>query len=118
MNNFYEKVILLLPTLSEEEVQEAVKKISSIITDNGGEILKIDNWGKRKLAYKLNKQNTGYYVLFLFKAPPSAIKKMEEFYRVYDPVFKFMIIKLTKQQIAMMPPEIKGMPVEPSEVTA
>ncbi|WP_353684865.1 30S ribosomal protein S6 [Thermodesulfovibrio sp. 3907-1M] len=117
MNNFYEKMVLLLPTLSEEEVQEAVNKISSVITENGGEILKIDNWGKRKLAYKLNKQNMGYYVLFLFKAPSSAIKKMEQFYRVYDPVFKFMIIKLTKQQIAALPPDIKGIPVEPSEVT-
>jgi len=116
--NFYEKVVFIVPTLSEEEVQEAVKKISSVITENGGEILKVDNWGKRKLAYKLNKQNMGYYVLFLFKAPSSAIKKMEDFYRVYDPVFKFMVIKLTKHQIAALPPEIKGIPVEPSEVVA
>lgn len=117
MNNFYEKVVLLLPTLSEEEVEEAIKKISSFIAEQGGEVLKVENWGKRKLAYKLNKQTMGYYVLFLFKAPSSAIKKMEEFYRVYDPVFKFMILKLTKHQIAALPPEIKGIPVEPSLVT-
>lgn len=66
MNNFYEKVVLLLPTLTEEEVQEAVKKISSLIVENGGEILKVDNWGKKKLAYKLNRQTMGYYVLFLY----------------------------------------------------
>ncbi len=79
MNNFYEKVVLLLPTLSEEEVKESINKISSLITDNGGEVLKVDNWGKRKLAYKLNKQNMGYYVLFLFRAPSSAIKKWKIF---------------------------------------
>ncbi len=118
MNNFYEKVVLLLPTLTEEEVQEAIKKISSLIVENGGEILKIDNWGKKKLAYKLNRQTMGYYVLFLFKAPALSIKKMEEFYRVYDSVFKFMVLKLSKHQIASLPPEIKGIPVEPSELAS
>lgn len=118
MNNFYENMVLLLPTLSEEEVQEAIKKISSFIVENGGEVLKVDNWGKRKLAYKLNKQTMGYYVLFLFKAPASSIKKIEEFYKVYENVFKFMILKLTKHQIASLPPEIKGIPVEHSELTS
>ncbi|MCS7215351.1 MAG: 30S ribosomal protein S6, partial [Thermodesulfovibrio sp.] len=88
MNNFYEKVVLLLPTLSEEEVKDAIKRISSLIVENGGEVLKVDNWGKKKLAYKLNRQTMGYYILFLFRAPASSIKKMEEFYKVYDPVFK------------------------------
>jgi len=118
MNNFYEQLVLLLPTLSEDEVQDAVKKISSFIVENGGEILKVDNWGKRKLAYKLNRQTMGYYVLFVFKAPSSVIKKIEEFYKVYDPIFKFMVIKLTKHQIASLPPEIKGIPVEPSELVS
>lgn len=53
MNNFYEKVVLLLPTLTEEEVQEAVKKISSLIVENGGEVLKVDNWGKKSLHINL-----------------------------------------------------------------
>lgn len=116
LNNFYEKIVLILPSLSEEEVQEVVKKISSLIVENGGEVLKIDNWGKRKLAYTLNKQKMGYYIVFLFKAPSAAIKKFEEFYKVYDPVFKFMIVKLTKQQVNALPDDIKGIPVKPSEL--
>ncbi|GAB6183097.1 30S ribosomal protein S6 [Thermodesulfovibrio hydrogeniphilus] len=116
--NFYEQVVLLVPTLSEEEVQEAIKKISNLIADNAGEVLKVENWGKRKLAYKLNKQAMGYYVLFLFKAPSSTIKKIEDFYKVYDPVFKFMIVKLTEKQIKALPPEIKGIPVEASEIVS
>ena len=117
-NNFYEQVVLLLPTLSEEEVKDAINKISSLINENGGEVLKVDNWGKCKLAYKLKKQTMGYYLFFLFKAPSSLIKKIEDFYKIYDPVFKFMFIKLTKKQISALPPEIKGVPVEPSELTA
>ncbi len=116
--NFYEQVVLLVPTLSEEEVQEAIKKISNLIADNSGEVLKVENWGKRKLAYKLNKQIMGYYVFFLFKAPSLTIKKIEEFYRVYDPVFKFMIVKLTEKQIKALPPEIRGIPVEASDIVS
>ncbi len=116
--NFYEKMVLLLPTLSEEELKEAINKISGVITDNEGEVLKIDNWGKRKLAYKLNKQSMGYYVLFIFKAPSKAIKAIEDFYKVYDPVFKYMIIKLEKEQISALPPEVKGIPVEPKEISS
>lgn len=116
-NNFYEKIVLLLPTLSEEEVKDVINKITSFITDNGGEVLKIENWGKKKLAYKLNKQSKGYYVLFIFKAPPKTIHSIEEFYKVYDFVFKYMVIKLSKEQIASLPPEIKGIPIEPSEIS-
>lgn len=116
-DNFYEKMVLLLPTLSEEEVKEAINKISTIITDNGGEVLKIENWGKKKLSYKLNKQTMGYYVLFIFKAPAKTIKVLEDFYKVYDSVFKYMVIKMTKEQIATLPPEIKGIPIEPKEIS-
>lgn len=116
MLNFYEQVVLVLPTLSEEELSEVINKISSVIADNGGEVLKVENWGKKKLAYKLNKQTMGYYLLFIFKAPSSAVKNIEDFYKVYDPVFKFMIIKLSKKEVAALPPEIKGIPIEPSEI--
>lgn len=116
--NFYEKVVLLLPTLSEEEVKEAIQRISNLINENSGEILKVENWGKRKLAYKLNKYSMGYYILFIFRSPASTIKKLEEFYKVYDLVFKFMIVKLTKHQINALPPEIRGIPIEPSEISS
>lgn len=114
--NFYEKMVLLLPFLSDEEVKDAINKISSVITDNGGEVLKIENWGKRRLAYRLNKQSMGYYVLFIFKSSSKAIKIIEDFYKVYDPVLKYMIIKLSKEQISALPADIKGIPVEPSEI--
>lgn len=117
-DNFYEKVVLLLPTLSEEEVKEAIKKISSVITDNGGEVLKIENWGKKKLSYKLNKQTMGYYILFIFKAHSKTIKSIEDFYKVYDQAFKYMVIKMSKEQIAKLPPEIRGIPVEPKEISS
>ncbi|MCL4457924.1 MAG: 30S ribosomal protein S6 [Nitrospirae bacterium] len=106
--NIYENVVILNPSLSEDELKSAVDKISDLIKNAGGEILKTDNWGKRKLAYELNKQKMGVYMLFLFKAPASVIKKIEGYFKVFDPVIKFMVIKLDKKQIAALPKEAAG----------
>ncbi|MCX8070314.1 MAG: 30S ribosomal protein S6 [Thermodesulfovibrionales bacterium] len=101
--NFYEIAVILNPNLSEDEIKSSVEKISNIITSNGGEMLKVDNWGKRKLAYELNKQKFGLYIFFLFKSPSQTIKKIEDYFKVYDIVIKFLVIRLTKQQLSTLP---------------
>ncbi len=104
--NYYENFVIIEPTLGDEEIQEVSSKIKEFIQKKGGEILKEDHWGRRKLAYELNKRSQGYYILYTFKAPPSIIKQLEDFYKVYDPVFKFMVIKLTKKELG---PLIEGL---------
>lgn len=113
--NIYENTVILDPALSEEEIKSAIDKITDLITNSDGEILKIDNWGKKKLAYELNKQKMGTYVLFLFKAPPSVIKKIESYFKVFDPAIKFMVIKLNKKQIAATSADVLGIPAIPQE---
>jgi small subunit ribosomal protein S6 len=81
-------------------------------------MLKVDVWGKRKLAYEMNKQKMGSYYLLIYKAPPAGIKKLEEYFKVLDVVLKFMIVKLGIKQIAALPKEITGLPVTPEEVAA
>jgi small subunit ribosomal protein S6 len=61
-------------------------------------VLKVDPWGKRRLAHEIKKHNRGHYVLFLFRAPSSTTKKLEDFFRVHDPVFRYMHVKLEKKQ--------------------
>ncbi|TAN41130.1 MAG: 30S ribosomal protein S6 [Nitrospirae bacterium] len=104
--NIYENVVILNPSLSEEELKAALDKIGDLVKNNGGEVLKIDNWGKRKLSYELNKQKMGHYIMFIMKTPPLAIKKIENYFKVYDPVIKFMVIKLGKKQIAALPKDV------------
>jgi small subunit ribosomal protein S6 len=104
--NIYENAVILNPSLSEEEINAAIDKISDLIKNAGGRILKIDNWGKRRLAYELNKQKMGIYVFFLFESPSSLIKKIEDYFKVFDPVVKFMVLKLNKKQIAALPKEV------------
>ena len=97
--NIYENIVILDSTLSDEESEGAVTKIKELITGNGGEVLKVDVWGRRKLAYEIKKHKKGLYVLLLYKTPTSTIKKLEDFYRVSDSIIKYMIIKLESKQI-------------------
>lgn len=108
--NFYENIVILNPSLNDEDLKSAVARITDIITNAGGEVLKVDNWGRKKLAYELNKQKMGFYILYLFKAPSPAIKKIEDYFKVYDPVIKFMVVKLGKKEMAALPKEVTGIP--------
>ncbi len=94
--NYYEKVMIIDPNLDDSAVDEAVGKVKDIILKEGGEILKTDNWGRRKLAYELNKRKQGNYVLLLFKSPPTTIGKLEKHCKLFETIIKFMIVKLVK----------------------
>lgn len=97
--NVYENIIILNPALSDEETDMAVSKVKDLIIKQGGEVLKVDIWGRKKLAYEIKKQKKGTYALLLYKAPPAAIKKLEDLYKVFDSVIKYLIIKLDAKQI-------------------
>ena len=94
--NYYEKVMIVDPTLDDSAVDEAVGKVKDIILKEGGEIIKTDNWGRRKLAYELNKRKQGNYVLILFKSPPATIGKLEKHCKLFETIIKFVIVKLVK----------------------
>ncbi len=106
--NFYETVVILNPSLGEEEAKTVIDKITDLLKNAEGEVFKVEVWGKRRLAYEMSKQKMGNYVFFLFKAPSSAIKKLEDYFKVLDIVLKFMVVKLGKKQIEALPKEISG----------
>ncbi|HWR57558.1 MAG TPA: 30S ribosomal protein S6 [Thermodesulfovibrionales bacterium] len=98
--NIYENIVILNATPTDEELELSTNKIKDLITNSGGEILKVDVWGRRKLANEIKKQKKGFYVLFVIKSASSLIRKLEDYYKVFDPVIKYMVIKLEKKQSA------------------
>jgi len=98
--NIYESITILNASLTDEEIEAATDRIKDLITNSGGEILKADMWGRKRLAYEIKKHKKGYYILLVFKAAPSLIKKLEDLYKVFDPVIRYMVIKLDKRQAA------------------
>jgi small subunit ribosomal protein S6 len=97
--NTYENIIILDAALTDEEAESAVTKIKELIAGSGGQVLKVDVWGRRKLAYEIKKQKKGLYVLLSYKTPPATIKKLEEFYKVFDAGLKYLVIKLGTKQV-------------------
>ncbi len=95
MNN-YETVFILTPVLSEEQMKEAVNKFSSLLTDNGAEIVNREEWGLRKLAYAIQHKTTGYYTLLEFKADPSLIATLETHFRRDERVLRFLTFRQDK----------------------
>jgi small subunit ribosomal protein S6 len=100
--NIYENIVILNASLPDEEINASIAKIRDLVTNAGGEILKTDLWGRRKLAYEIKKQQKGFYVLFVCKTPSPAVRKLEEFYKVFDPVIKYMVVKLGPKQIKQL----------------
>ena len=100
--NIYENIVVLNAALPDEEITAALSRIKDLVANEGGEVIKTDSWGRRKLAYEIKKQTKGFYVMFIFKTPASTIKKLEELYKVFDPVIKFMVIKLGPKQVKQL----------------
>jgi len=90
----YETMFLLHPDLSSEDRESAIEKFSNIIKDGSGEIVNIDPWPLRKLAYKVQKQTQGYYVVMDFGAPGDVIQELTRNFRLDEQVMKFMTTKL------------------------
>lgn len=91
--NKYESVIIINPTVDEEGVKELVKKFTDLINTDG-KVEKVDELGKKRLAYEVQKNKEGYYVVFYFEANPNLISELERNYRITDEVIKFMSVKV------------------------
>jgi small subunit ribosomal protein S6 len=98
--NIYENIVILNASPTDEEIEASLKKIKDLITNAGGEILKVDAWGRRKLANEIKKQKRGFYVFLVFRSASSLIRKLEDYYKVFDPVIKYMVIKLGSKESA------------------
>ena len=90
----YETIFIASPTLTEEQVDELVKQYEGIIAEQGGELLKTDKWGRKKLAYEVQKFSEGYYTLFEMNAGPKLVAELERRFRNNDAVIKFMSVRL------------------------
>ena len=94
--NQYETVFILTPVVSDEQMKEAVNKFKGVLTKAGAEIINEENWGLKKLAYTIDKKNTGFYVLIEFKAEPQVLKTLEVAYRREEKVLRFLTVKMEK----------------------
>ena len=89
----YENLVIVKPTLTEEEIKNNIAAIEAVITDNGGAIIARDEMGMRKLAYPIEKTPRGYFHVVYYTIDPSAINEIERRFRINEELMRFVTIK-------------------------
>ena len=87
----YESIFILNPTLTEEATKALVEKFTALVSANG-ELFKVDEWGKRRMAYAIEDLNEGYYVLVEFESAPAFPAELDRIYKITDGVMRSIII--------------------------
>ncbi|MEE8205935.1 MAG: 30S ribosomal protein S6 [Nitrospinaceae bacterium] len=95
----YHSVLILKPDLDEDQVDQSVEKITSIINKFGGSILKLDKWGKKRLAYRIKKNKFGYYLNVYHTCEQGRVLDLEKGYQLYEQIIKYLVIRLEERDI-------------------
>jgi small subunit ribosomal protein S6 len=85
-------MLILPPEADESVVSGAMDRITKAVSEGGGEVGKVDRWGRRRLAYEIARQNEGYYVVVEFTADPAVIAELERTLHLADEVLRFKVI--------------------------
>lgn len=86
--------MFIVKPLEEEATNAVITKFESLINNNGGQVEKIDRWGKKRLAYIVKDFTEGFYVLVNFTAVPATILELDRIMKITEDILKFMIIKV------------------------
>lgn len=97
--NSYELAILYDPDL-EIDLQKATERVEKILSDNGAKITNTDNWGKRKLAYPIKKNESAVYVFYAVDIPAQSVTKIEQTLNITDEVIRFLITRPDEKKLA------------------
>ena len=97
----YQSVLIVKPDLDEAQVDRVLEKITEFLSKNNGSILKVEKWGKKRLAYRINKSRFGYYLNIYHTCESLKIPALEAAYKLYDLTLKFLVIRLTDKQLEL-----------------
>lgn len=104
----YETVFILTPVLSDVQMKDTVDKFVNLLKELGADVINVENWGLKKMAYTIEKKTTGFYVMVEFKADPTLIRKFEVELRREEKVMRFLTTVLDKHSIVYAERRRKG----------
>ena len=115
----YETTYILRPNTPNEGVAEVNTRIKGVIEGMGGKIIKVDNWGKRRLAYEVAKERKGIYIYWQYLANPGVVEETERNLRMLDNVIRYLTVKVDEDiDVAARPSEIDDTSFEKAAQTA
>ncbi len=91
--NKYEAMYVITPELEDEAIKGVIEKYTGIITANGGEVEKVDEWGRRRLAYPIDYKTEGYYVLTAFAGESKLPKELERNLNNDESILRFLVVR-------------------------
>ena len=92
--NKYESVLIARQDLGASQVNTLVDELKNVISSQGGEVVRVDNWGLKNLAYRIKKNRKGHYVLLNIAAPANAVAEYERVMRVNEDIIRYMTVKV------------------------
>ena len=90
----YESVLIARQDLGASQINTLVSDLSEVIKKEGGEVVKVDNWGLKNLAYRIKKNRKGYYVLLNIVAPAKAVAEYERLIRLNEDIIRYMTVRV------------------------
>lgn len=113
--NKYEVVYIIDPAVEEDARKELIAKFNALIADNGGTVDKVEEWGKRRLAYAIDYKTEGYYVLVNFQAEAELPKELERNLQISDSVIRYQVIKQLERKAGVKPRPVRVAPAPAAE---
>ena len=112
--NKYEVVYIIDPAVEEDARKALIAKFNDLITGNGGSVDKVEEWGKRRLAYAIDYKTEGYYVLVNFQAEAELPKELERNLQISDSVIRYQVIRQIERKVGIKPRAVRPAPAAPA----
>jgi small subunit ribosomal protein S6 len=96
---YYETTFIVDSILEDDKVDSIISRYQNLFAKNGGEVVKSEKWGRRKLSYPIKKRTTGSYITIEFRAEPSIITKLERAYHLDDDILRFLTVSYDKKSL-------------------
>jgi small subunit ribosomal protein S6 len=90
----YEFTFIVHPDVEDEGLEGVTEKVSQLITEGGGRVTNVDHWGRRRLAYPVQKQREGYYVLMQIQLDPKSISELERKLKLTEEVIRYLLVRV------------------------
>jgi small subunit ribosomal protein S6 len=114
-SQLYESLFIIRPSLPDEDVLKVHEKAKATVEKSGGSVERLENWGKKKLAYEVKQEKKGVYAQLVYRGNGPVVEELERFFRLDDAVIKFLTVKLIVDSPVEKPSPPMTSPVTESE---
>ena len=98
----YESTVLINAALDDQQIEIILSRIKDFIINNGGQIRELENWGRKRLAYTVEKNKIGYYVIYRFDAPGDIVAKLERTYSLDEQILRYITLRLNNDALEQL----------------